>query len=225
MLAAAGDGTDESPGETVTVALAAQSVFDAQTATSVAGGAAPDPDGSASASVEIVDDDGAAGVHVVETGGGTRVVERAAGEVFDTDEYLVRLITAPTGTVTVTAVAPNFMRLKVGDSKFLPGSSTLSFDASNWWKPQTVVVRGYSDGTDHAEESLTRTITHTVSGYTGVSTAPSVVVTVVDAPTVVSLSAAAAPSVRATRMSPRTSLSHWAARSGPARWWTCRSGC
>ena len=189
VLSAAGDGTDESPGETVTVALAAQSVFDAQAGTSVAGGAAPDPDGPASASVEIVDDDGAAGVRVVETGGGTRVAEvvSVSDTDFDTDEYLVRLTAAPTGTVTVTASVSG---LGLSDA---PGGSysetrALTFDASNWWKPQTVVVRGDSDRTDHAEESLTRTITHTVSGYTGVSTAPSVVVTVVDAPTVVSLS-------------------------------------
>ena len=97
VLSAAGDGTDESPGETVTVALAAQSVFDAQTGTTVGGGAAPDPDGSAAAIVEIVDDDGAAGVRVVETGGGTRVAEVVSSDDFDTDEYLVRLTAAPTG--------------------------------------------------------------------------------------------------------------------------------
>ncbi len=87
----------------------------------------------------------------------------------DPGAYNVRLFSDPGGTVTVTP------------SSNIPGAATVSgaltFTSSNWAEPQKVTVTPVDD--DDARSAFP-TITHSVSGYSGVTSAPSVSVTVND---------------------------------------------
>ena len=84
--------------------------------------------------------------------------------------YRVRLDRRPSGTVKVTATSG------AGDTATVaPG--TLTFVAANWRTQQTVTVRGLAD-TDLDDDTVT--ITHGVSGYSGVTSVAPVKVTVTD---------------------------------------------
>ncbi|MYF94987.1 MAG: hypothetical protein F4210_05680, partial [Holophagales bacterium] len=85
--------------------------------------------------------------------------------------YTVKLLSAPTGPVTVTPAA-------TGSPDVTVEPAALTFTASTWSAAQTVTVRAAED--DDAEED-TATITHTVSGADyGSVTAASVSVTVTE---------------------------------------------
>ena len=86
-----------------------------------------------------------------------------------TVSYRVKLHTNPGGTVTVTPQSGDSTRLTV------PGA--LSFNSSNWSNWQTVTLTSLSDA-DLTDNDVT--VTHTVSGYGSVTTAPSVTVSIID---------------------------------------------
>ena len=90
--------------------------------------------------------------------------------------YSVVLGTDPGGTVVVTPGS--------GDAGAVTVSGALSFDSSDWSQAQTVTVSPVDDD-DTDDEQVT--ITHTVTGYPGVSGAPDVTVAVSDDDTVRSL--------------------------------------
>ena len=83
--------------------------------------------------------------------------------------YTVRLNTAPTGNVVVTPSSDDTAAATV--------SGPLTFTTGDWNVMQTVTVTG-ADDPDAAD--ATANITHRVSGYTGVTTAAAVAVTVTD---------------------------------------------
>ena len=101
----------------------------------------------------------------------TLTVTEATG-AGQTGTYTVVLDTDPSGTVTVTPVSSD------------PGAATVSaaltFDSSDWETARTVTVTGVSDG-DTANETVT--VSHSISGYIGVSAdaIDDVTVTVTDA--------------------------------------------
>ena len=122
-------------------------------------------------------DGGAAG-----TGSGTiQLTDAGAQPAVDVDmdslsvnegatvSYRVKLHTNPGGTVTVTPQSGDSTRLTV------PGA--LSFNSSNWSNWQTVTLTSLSDA-DLTDNDVT--VTHTVSGYGSVTTAPSVTVSIID---------------------------------------------
>ena len=86
-----------------------------------------------------------------------------------TVSYRVKLHTNPGGTVTVTPQSGDSTRLTV------PGA--LSFNTGNWsnWQPVNLTSLADADLTDDDV-----TVTHTVSGYGSVTTAPSVTVSIID---------------------------------------------
>ncbi len=87
-----------------------------------------------------------------------------------TVSYRVKLHTNPgSGTVTVTPQSGDSTRLTV------PGA--LSFNTGNWsnWQPVNLTSLADADLTDDDV-----TVTHTVSGYGSVTTAPSVTVSIID---------------------------------------------
>ena len=110
----------------------------------------------AAATVNITDDDGP-GVNVSPLN--LNVVQGRSAT------YRVTLNTRPTGDVTVTPASDN------PDVTFEP--ATLTFMPAAWNSAQSVTV---SAPAGSAGQSAT--ISHTVSGYTGVTTAPAVTVTV-----------------------------------------------
>ena len=118
---------------------------------------------TAAAAVTVtVTDDEVPGVSVTPISVGT-----AEGE---TATYAVRLVTLPSGTVTITPSS--------GDSGALSVSPVgLTFTPSNWDTPQAVSVTGVEDADTDAE---TVTISHSVSGYDSVTAAPAVMVSVTD---------------------------------------------
>ena len=87
-----------------------------------------------------------------------------------TGTYTVALNTQPSGPVTVTVGDPTNTDVTV-----FPTS--LTFTTGNWNSPRTVTVTAGQDD-DGAED--TAEVTHSVSGYAGVVTAPAVTVTVTD---------------------------------------------
>ena len=87
-----------------------------------------------------------------------------------TTTYTVVLDTEPSGTVTVTPSSAD-----TGAATFSP--SGLTFTSSNWNTAQTVTVSGEEDDDANNE---TVTVSHSVSGYSGVTTAADVSVTVTD---------------------------------------------
>ena len=80
-----------------------------------------------------------------------------------TATYYVELASNPGGAVTVTPSS--------SDTGAATVSSALSFNSSNWSVPKSVTVTAVQDA-DGNHENLT--ISHQVSGYTGVTSAPSV---------------------------------------------------
>ena len=84
--------------------------------------------------------------------------------------YTANLDTQPIGDVTVTITRDN------PDVTLNPGA--LTFTSGDWNTAQTVTVTAGQD-IDNVDD--TATLSHTVSGYTGVTTAASVTVTVADA--------------------------------------------
>ena len=87
-----------------------------------------------------------------------------------TTTYTVVLDTEPSGSVTVTPSSDD-----TGAATLSPAS--LTFTSSNWSTAQTVTVSGEED--DDANDE-TVTVSHSVSGYSGVTTADDVSVTVSD---------------------------------------------
>ncbi len=83
--------------------------------------------------------------------------------------YTVVLATRPTGDVTVTPASDN------PDVTLLP--AMLTFTHTDWNRAQRVTVSARADSAGQSA-----TISHTVSGYTGATTAPDVAVTVTAAP-------------------------------------------
>ena len=86
-----------------------------------------------------------------------------------TVSYRVKLHTNPGGTVTVTPQSGDSTRLTV------PGA--LSFNSGTWSNWQTVTLTSLADS-DLTDNDVT--VTHTVSGYGSVTTAPSVTVSIID---------------------------------------------
>ncbi len=121
-----------------------------------------DPD---TAEVTIIDDE--AGVRA--TPPLLTVAEGATGT------YTVVLRTDPMGAVTVTPSS--------GDTSAATVSpASLTFDTSNWRTPKTVTVTGKEDADGIGE---TVVVDHAVSGYAGVTRAPSVTVVLTDNETLV----------------------------------------
>ena len=91
-------------------------------------------------------------------------------------EYRVRLNTPPASAATVQA-STAAAELSV-DADATPQTRTLTFTAQNWAVEQTVTVTAGSDA-NAVDETLA--VVHIVTGYSGVSTAPSLEVLVRDA--------------------------------------------
>ena len=89
--------------------------------------------------------------------------------------YRVRLNTDPGGDVTVTATSGS-AELAV-DADATPQTKQLTFTTGNWHVEQTVTATALSD--DGVDDE-TATVTHAVTGYAGVATAPDLVVAVRD---------------------------------------------
>ena len=89
--------------------------------------------------------------------------------------YRVRLNTQPAGDVEVTATSPD-AALEV-DADATPLTRTLTFTRQNWNVEQAVSASAGSDD-NAADETLS--VSHAVSGYAGVSSAPALAVTVED---------------------------------------------
>ena len=88
----------------------------------------------------------------------------------ETAIYTMKLITQPTGNVTVAATSGDSGALSVSPAR-------LTFTLSNWNVPQTVTVTGVEDD-DGTDETVT--VSHSVSGYGAVTAAPAATVTVTD---------------------------------------------
>ncbi len=88
----------------------------------------------------------------------------------DTGSYTVVLNTQPSSTVTVSPASSDADAAAVSPA-------SLSFTTSDWDEAQTVTVTGEQD-LDSSNEDVT--VTHAVTGYGSVSSAPSVAVTVAD---------------------------------------------
>ncbi len=84
--------------------------------------------------------------------------------------YTVALTTSPAGNVMVTPAS--------GNTAVATVTGALTFGPSTWNTAQTVTVTATEDDADFADATVT--ITHTVSGYGGVTTANPVVVTATD---------------------------------------------
>ena len=97
--------------------------------------------------------------------------ELSLGEGGEDGTYSVVLGTNPGAEAEVTVTPAS------GDSGAATVSDPLNFNASNWNVPQSVTVSPVDDD-DLLDETLT--ITHAVTGYAGVTVAPSVAVTIVD---------------------------------------------
>ena len=146
---------------TVSIPSSSSSGTPRLTATGLEGGAS----GSGSAKITITDAGAAGGVTV-----------SAASLSFDEageGSYTLVLDTDPGGSVTVSVASD--------DASVTVAPATLTFTGGadgDWNNPQSVTVASAADG-DTDNESAT--ITHTVSGYTGVTSAASVSVSVSDA--------------------------------------------
>ena len=89
--------------------------------------------------------------------------------------YAVRLNTDPGGTATVTATSGS--ALVEIDRDATPLARELTFTADNWRTAQTVTATALADDGVGDE---TATVTHAVTGYAGVASAPSLTVRVAD---------------------------------------------
>ena len=116
-----------------------------------------------------VRDEDAPGVRVEPTL--LRLAEGATGS------YRVRLNTEPSGDVEVTATSTS-SELTLRDGAQQVGTLTLTFTTGNWNADQEVRIESTAD--DDADDDTT-TVTHAATGYTGVSTAPTLSVEVEDA--------------------------------------------
>ena len=94
-----------------------------------------------------------------------------------TASYRVRLNTQPSTDVTVTATSGS-TELSLKDGALDVGTLTLTFTAQNWNADQEVRAQSIVD--DDVDDE-TMTVTHSVAGYAGVSSAPALVVEVEDA--------------------------------------------
>jgi hypothetical protein len=83
--------------------------------------------------VDLRDND-TAGVILTQSDGSTTVIKNGAG-----DTYTVRLTKAPVGTVRVNVVLPD-EQLIVTSNRFDAGTTSVAFDASNWWVPVVIQV-------------------------------------------------------------------------------------
>ena len=97
-------------------------------------------------------------------------VTEASGAT-NTVEYTVVLDTQPTGTVTITPTSDT-------QSVATVSPASITFTSSDWNTPKTITVTGVDDDQDN--DGRTATISHAVSGYETVTTAPSVIVTLTD---------------------------------------------
>ena len=157
------DGTDEEP-TTLRHAVSSDDP-DYQT------GPLPDVD----VTVAVTDND-TPGVTVSAVGSAMTVAEGA------TASYTVVLATLPTEavTVTVTRTAESSPDVTVGPAA-TPGTRTLVFTTGDWNTAQTVTVRAaQEDETEGDYRDEEATLTHAVTGYGAVTTAPAVTVTVTD---------------------------------------------
>ena len=91
--------------------------------------------------------------------------------------YRVRLNTEPAADVTVTATSGS-SELTLQDGAQQAGALTLTFTTGNWNAEQQVRAQSIAD--DDVDDDST-TVTHTVAGYAGVSSAPTLAVEVEDA--------------------------------------------
>ena len=89
----------------------------------------------------------------------------------NTHTYIVTLTTDPSGEVVVTPTSDN--------TADVPSPTALTFAATEWNTPQTVTVTANADAPEDFTDERAQ-ITHVVTGYTGVTTAPAVAVTVTD---------------------------------------------
>ena len=93
-----------------------------------------------------------------------------------TATYTVRLNTQPSGAVTVTVGGATAGVAVDTDTMASGNQTTLSFTTTNWQTPQPVSVTATEDSESLTDSSAT--LTHGVTGYGGVSTGPTVSVTV-----------------------------------------------
>ena len=92
--------------------------------------------------------------------------------------YTVRLATNPGGTVAVTPSEHIPSGVFTREAKLALSHESLSFNENNWSIPQTISVKALGDS-DIGNDTVR--IDHAVSGYAGVTKAPKVNVTVLDA--------------------------------------------
>ena len=123
---------------------------------------------TAAAVTVTVQENDTAGVAVSPTA--LRVPEGGSGS------YTVVLVTRPAGTVTVTATVPAGTDVAVSPA-------SLTFTAGDWSEPQAVTVSAAEDA-DAAADAVV-TVSHAVSGYGAVTTAPAVQVTIAENDTAV----------------------------------------
>ena len=119
---------------------------------------------AASVTVEVTDDE-TPGVTISETT--LTITEGEAGT-----SYTVVLDSNPEGSVMVTIEPDISLNLPITVEP-----ASLTFDSTNWDMPQTVTVTAESDGNTAGGS---RTLSHTVSNYPGVTTAALVTVNVAD---------------------------------------------
>ena len=127
-----------------------------------------------------VTDDDTAGVTVSETA--LTVAEADDADTNSVAEhqatYTVVLDTDPGPGTTVTVTPASSA---TGAATVSPSSLSFTGGASGTWdEPQTVTVSGVNDDLENTGDTRAATITHTVGGYPGVTTAGSVTVTVTD---------------------------------------------
>jgi len=108
-----------------------------------------------------VDDDGAAGVTIAESGVPADTVVAENG---GTDSYTVVLDSRPTHDVVVTVTSQTPLAAVVNRSGGTKGPvQTLTFTPSGWNTAQTVIVEGVPDVLDNTNNRRTVEITHTVA--------------------------------------------------------------
>lgn len=113
--------------------------------------------------VSVLDNDGGAGVILVESDGSTQVTENGA-----TDTYTVVLTANPTANVTVRVSCNGQMQVNTTgttyattkDLVFVPTSATPTGAQTRWNVPQTVTVRANNDTT--AEGPHTGLVSHSI---------------------------------------------------------------
>ncbi|MDE0117597.1 MAG: hypothetical protein OXT07_13400, partial [bacterium] len=170
ILSFADDMVGEGQFETVTVELGDPAAFAARQGTDVAGGAEPHRQNNA-ASVRITDNDPGVWPSAleVEMSEGTSMVVSPAGG------YTLRLSEDPgsgtTVTVSITPSDPSLITVNPAQVSFTGGSS------GDWAIFKPVQLTAAADDNADTETVL---LTHTVAGWSGVTTAPQVLVRVLD---------------------------------------------